>query len=176
LGPFVVTQSFFARNETAFRMNRSGFNRCRFNSAGSLAALPADLLSAIEALWLSTPSLTALVPGGLRLDGQAPGALPPYVLLSGVDEQLPGLSIEDEPEDATFAVVAASIEQAKAIGAAIRAVFDPNPARPQLAWTGGRETFNWRNDSTPRRLRTLGPGGLMLWRYDLQYRFWVNRT
>lgn len=155
-----------------------------------------DLLSALIALLRSAPSLAAPFGrgfgaggfgqlgfgGGVQVyDAEADaGAYPPFLIVDGYREVLPGETADDGTVEATVVVVTNGLDEARAAGAAVKALIDPpnvNPAslgRDPFAWQAGTETVALRDASTPYRLPGLGKGGRYVWAEEVVYTFWVS--
>jgi hypothetical protein len=155
-------------------------------SSSGTKVLPTDLVSALQAFWAGTPELAAIT-AGFYVQVDPATIPPPWVNLESITEVLPGSSIEDESEDASFTVRTTDLAYTKHLGALIKKHVTSGPERTiapreELQWldevTGlvGYERYNLQFNSTPKRKPGLGPGGMPIWEYVVMFRFCVNRT
>ena len=145
-----------------------------------MPSTPPDLLAAIVAYLKTTPSVTALAAVcGLEAP---PGSSPPYVIVDGYTEHLPGESEEDATSSGQVVLVANTMDAALTLGVAVKAALDSpniNPAslnRDAFVFSTGTESAVLRNDSRPRRLPGLGRGGKYVYVEEIDYVFWVTPT
>ena len=148
-------------------------------TGGTVVPLSPDLLAALVTYLKAAPTVTALA---TVYSAEAPaGGSPPYVIVDGYTEHLPGESLDDSTADGLIVLVSNNgLDTAMALGVAVKTALDSpniNPAslgRDAFIWTGGTESAVLRNDSRPRRLPGIGRGGKYVYVEEINYVFWVT--
>lgn len=104
----------------------------------------------------------------------------PFVVVQDYDEDGPGLTFEDFPIRVTLAIVSNDLDEARRISASVKRTVDspnanPNAtARAPISFAHGVEVYNTRNNTRPRRLPSLGRGGVPVYLEEIDYTFIVN--
>lgn len=159
-------------------------------------ALPPDLLSALVAYLRSAPTLAAaLTPGfgqggfgALGFGGTAQvydemalaDAFPPFVLVFGYSETLPGETSEEQPVEVDLIIRSDGLDQARTVGQLVKNAidsvnFNPNSVlRDLFAFAGGTEVYQMRQSSKPERLPGVAKGGVYAYREDIAYTFYIS--
>lgn len=166
-----------------------------FPPAGASGSAYPDLLAAVVAYLRSEPTVVAVLGVGYGDGGYGAGVLgqvnvfageapadcvPPYLVIDGYAEALPGESAEDSQVTGQFYVVTNDLSAARAVGRAVKNAMDApniNPravGRKPFVWATGRETTCLRDDSRPERQRNWGRGGRYVWVEEIDYEFWVT--
>lgn len=154
--------------------------------AGNAPAQPGatadSLLASIVAYLKATTAVTALLatPGSIYTGLSNWGQEIPFVLLEGYDEDLPGLSTEDEPVEVHACVYAGDLDTLRTIVEALKAALDTpniNPASTrtgQFTWSRGATTGCTRDRTMIDRTPALIRGGRLCYQAKIQYVFWIN--
>lgn len=149
--------------------------------------MSADLLEALVTYLRASPAIAAVFPGDTEdpvsvFTGMAKAAAtPPFLIVDLYSENDHGETLQDQRATVSIVVVTSNgLDTARSHGKTVKAAIDtPNidpslPPRSPLIWTGGRETFVLRNQSTPRKQNGIGKGGKYIYAEQIDYEFWTE--
>ncbi len=163
--------------------------------SSSASTTTPDLLTAIVAFLAAEPTVQAVLGVGYGQGGYGAGSYrqinvyceeasadcyPPFLVAHSYHEVLPGETYEDQPVEVQIEIVTNGLDQARAIGKAVRnAIDNPNVnvnsiGRNPFEWIGGTETTCLRNNTRLERMRGIGRGGRYVYVEEIDYEFWVT--
>lgn len=156
-------------------------------------AIPPDFLAALVAFLrgcfpitqaltpaLGKPGYGALGTSQIFTEMADPVAFPPFLIIQGFAEMLPGESLDDHQIKGRLTVFANDLDQCAAIAETVRNNIDsPNispeaAGRDPLAYVDGNEVFVMRDNTSTTKNIGIGKGGLYVWTNAIDYVFVVE--
>ena len=151
-----------------------------FPDLAAPVALPPDLLSALVAYLRGEPTITAVVGENVFTEIAPAGTNRPFLVLRAYDEQLPGMSEEDQQIEVDVIVATPDLDSAMTISAVIKAALDPpnfNPdsiGRAEFVYEGGAEYTMLRKHSRPMKQPGIARSGTYSYNELIQCCFYVT--
>jgi len=169
-----------------------------YGLAGTSSGTSPDLLAAIVAYLRGNGPITALLTTGWGQGGYGAGVyggsgsyqiytdtadantIPPYIIIFGYREHLPGETLDDETVPGSILCITSDLDSAMTLGSTFKTNFDTPAINPlatrtaPLTFIGGQEIGLMRNDSYPRRMTGFSKGGQYAWVEEIEYVVWVT--
>ena len=133
----------------------------------------ADLIAAIMSMLSSCPDLPELT--AVYWDEAEEDAVSPYLVFT-VEEEQPGETMDDQPNQLDLDLYSTDRDQAQTLGAILANWVDPwKSGRERMVFTEGRETSCLRGNSTCGRVSGLDRRALRWYGYTVRFEVHVDK-